>query len=74
MKGLSERKVRTHEAMNYLSRVFSDEKKIDSANASDRTIAKVMPLFDGHVRGAELAQCKGTAFGLLNCVTEFVHH
>lgn len=74
MKGLSERKVKTHEAMNYLSRVFSDEKKVSTGNASDRTMAKVMALFDGSGRGAELASSKGTAFGLLNSVTEFVDH
>lgn len=74
MKGLSERKVKTHEAMNYLSRVFSDESKADSSSASDRTMAKVMALFDGRGRGAELASSKGTAFGLLNSVTEFVDH
>jgi phage/plasmid-like protein (TIGR03299 family) len=74
MKGLSERKVKTHEAMNYLSRVFSEHKETQSANASDRTMAKVMALFDGRGRGAELASSKGTAFGLLNAVTEFVDH
>lgn len=74
MKGLSERKVKTHEAMNYLSRVFADERKADSGGASGRTMAKVMALFDGHGRGAELASSKGTAFGLLNAVTEFVDH
>lgn len=74
MKGLSERKVKKHEAMNYLSRVFSNDTKTDSDNASNRTMAKVMALFDGHGRGAELASAKGTAFGLLNAVTEFVDH
>lgn len=74
MKGLSERKVKTHEAMNYLSRVFFDETKGGAGNTSDRTTAKVMALFDGHGRGAELASSKGTAFGLLNAVTEFVDH
>ena len=74
MKGLSERKVKMHEAMNYLSRVFFDETKVGSDNASNRTTAKVMALFDGHGRGAELASAKGTAFGLLNAVTEFVDH
>jgi phage/plasmid-like protein (TIGR03299 family) len=74
MKGLSDRMVKTHEASNYLLRVFSDERKTGSGNASDRTMAKVMTLFDGHGRGAELASSKGTAFGLLNAVTEFVDH
>lgn len=74
MKALSERKVKTHEAMNYLSRVFSDQGNTDSGGASERTIAKVMALFDGRGRGAELVSSKGTAFGLLNSVTEFVDH
>jgi phage/plasmid-like protein (TIGR03299 family) len=74
MKGLSERKVKTHEAMNYLSRVFFDEDKGEAGGGSGRTLAKVMTLFDGHGRGAELASAKGTAFGLLNSVTEFVDH
>ena len=74
MKGLSERKVKTYEAMNYFSRVFSDQSKADNGSVSDRTIAKVMALFDGHGRGAELPSAKGTAFGLLNSVTEFVDH
>ncbi len=74
MKSLSERKVKTHEAMNYLLRVFSDQGKTESGSASERTMAKVMGLFEGHGRGAELASSKGTAFGLLNAVTEFVDH
>lgn len=74
IKGLSERKVKNHEALNYLSRVFFDEKKADNGNASERSMAKVMTLFDGRGRGAELASSKGTAFGLLNAVTEFVDH
>lgn len=74
MKGLSERKVKAHEAMNYVSRIFSDEKGSGSRTASDRTMAKVMALFDGHGRGSDLASAKGTAFGLLNAVTEFVDH
>jgi len=72
MRGLSERKVKTQEAMNYLLRVFSADQK--TASASDRTMAKVMALFDGQGRGAELASAKGTVFGLLNAVTEFVDH
>ena len=64
MKGPSERKVKTHEAINYLSRVFSEEKKESGGTASDRTMAKVMALFDGRGRGAELASSKGTALWL----------
>ena len=74
MKGLSERKVMTHEAANYIHRVFSNLDKTTSQNTNERAMAKVMTLFDGHGKGAELASSKGTAFGLLNAVTEFVDH
>jgi hypothetical protein len=35
---------------------------------------KVQALYDGQGKGAELASSKGTAFGLLNSITEFVDH
>jgi len=74
MKGLSERKVQKNEAMNYISRVFLNADKAASANTNERAMTKVLALFDGHGRGAELASSKGTAFGLLNSVTDFVDH
>lgn len=37
-------------------------------------MSKVTALFEGHGKGAELASSKGTAFGLLNSITEFVDH
>lgn len=74
MKGLSERKVMSNEAANYVHRVFSDPAKTTSQNANERAMAKVMALFEGHGMGAEFASSKGTAFGLLNSVTQFVDH
>jgi phage/plasmid-like protein (TIGR03299 family) len=74
MKGLSERKVQSLEARNYITRVFSNADKATSAGTNERAMNKVMALFDGHGKGAELASSKGTAFGLLNAVTEFVDH
>jgi len=74
MKGLSERKVQSLEARNYITRVFSHADKATSAGTNERAMNKVMALFDGHGKGAELASSKGTAFGLLNAVTEFVDH
>jgi hypothetical protein len=35
---------------------------------------KMLSLYDGNGRGAELASTKHTAFGLLNAVTEYVDH
>jgi hypothetical protein len=62
----------SNEAANYVHRVCSDPAKITSQNANERAMAKVMTLFEGHGMGAELASSKGTAFGLLNSVTQFV--
>lgn len=74
MKGLSERKVKSHEATNYITRVFSNADKAASANTNERAMSKVMALFDGHGMGAQLASSSGTAFGLLNAMTQFVDH
>ena len=74
MKVLSERRVKTHEAMNYFLRVFTDQNHVNTGLTNERAIAKVQTLYDGQGKGAELASSKGTAFGLLNAVTEFVDH
>jgi len=72
MKALTERKVKPMEAERYLWHVFSDANKPIASN--ERAIAKALSLFDGQGKGADLASAKGTAFGLLNAVTEFIDH
>jgi phage/plasmid-like protein (TIGR03299 family) len=74
MKMLSERKVKSHEAMNYFLRVFTDPATTATGLSNERAMKKVQALYDGHGKGAELASSKGTAFGLLNSVTEYVDH
>jgi phage/plasmid-like protein (TIGR03299 family) len=78
MKALSDRKVKAKEAENFFLRVFSepvrDQGKPTLAKTNERSMAKALELFEGRGRGAELASAKGTAFGLLNAVTEFVDH
>ena len=39
-----------------------------------RAMSKVMTMFNGHGRGAELGSAKDTAYGLLCSITEFVDH
>ncbi|WP_305824700.1 DUF932 domain-containing protein [Massilia brevitalea] len=73
MKGLSERKVKSTEAFNYFLRVFSDPNN-PAGLTNERAMTKAMSLYEGQGKGAELASSKGTAFGLLNSVTEFVDH
>jgi phage/plasmid-like protein (TIGR03299 family) len=71
MKTLSERKVKSHEAMNYFLRVFTDASHTAGGLSNERAIKKVQALYDGQGKGAELASSKSTAFGLLNSVTEY---
>lgn len=44
------------------------------AVVNEQAVAKVRALYDGQGRGASLKTSKGTAFGLLNSITEFVDH
>jgi len=71
MKILSERKVKSHESMDFVLRLFADP---SAKLANERAMKKVLTLYEGNGRGAELASSKGTAFGLLNAITEFVDH
>lgn len=74
MKTLSERKVKSHEAMNYFLKVFTDPSTTSAGLNNERAIKKVLALYDGHGKGAELASAKSTAWGLVNAVTEYVDH
>jgi phage/plasmid-like protein (TIGR03299 family) len=75
MKALSERRVHTSEVSDYLTTVFSSTGQLGRpAPANQRTVALVLDLFNGRGKGAELTGAKGTAFGLLNAVTQFVDH
>ncbi len=77
MKTLAERKVKSHEAMNYFLRVLCDAQPVPgdvSVLSNERALKKVQSLYDGQGRGAELEAAKGTAWGLLNAVTEYVDH
>ena len=74
MKTLSERKVKQHEAADYFLQVFKDG--IDPAvqPGQERALKAVQALYEGHGKGASLSSASGTAFGLLNAVTEYVDH
>lgn len=75
MKVLSERKVKSHEAMSYFLRVFTDQATPVAAGlTNERAIKAVQTLYDGQGKGAELTSAKGTAWGLLNSITEYVDH
>jgi phage/plasmid-like protein (TIGR03299 family) len=77
MRTLAERKVKDHEAKDFLRCVLCE---VQAGNpertrlSNERALTKVLSLYDGHGRGAELEAAKGTAWGLLNSVTEYIDH
>lgn len=82
MKELAERKVNETEAERFIKQVFQinvkpvDEQQAKEARARNPgpAMKQVKAMFDGQGRGAELTSAKGTAWGLLNAVTEYVDH
>ena len=74
MKALSERKMKHSEVQRYFLNVFTEFSPKGPGVTSDRAMAKALSLFEGAGRGAELPSAKGTAYGMLNAVTEFVDH
>ena len=74
LKTLSERKVKTTEARNYFLKVFTDDSGTGVGKTNERSMAKALGLYEGEGIGANLASSEGTAYGLLNAVTEFIDH
>ena len=53
----------------------SQSNKTDNkTEPNGRAMSKVMTMFNGHGRGAELSSAKDTAYGLLCSITEFADH
>lgn len=79
MKLLAERPVSSAESSRYFAQVLA-EGRVPSASAPsgaaphDRALKRVQSLFEGHGQGSRLAAAQGTAWGLLNAVTEYVDH
>ncbi|MFB1631269.1 DUF932 domain-containing protein [Pseudomonas sp. AP-1] len=77
MRGLAERKVQSHEAMGFFMNVLCDvapNSKLPEVLPNERALRKVQGLYEGQGRGATLESAQGTAWGLLNAVTEYVDH
>jgi len=87
MKALSLRKVRSRDAQRFFARVLYGPAtdRVDALTKpkgaiavtvapKERALRTLQALFDGHGRGAEMGASKGTAWGLLNAVTEYVDH
>ena len=72
MRQLAERKINRFEAMNYLIDVLGDRDVPLNQQPNAKAIQNVYTLFSGEGKGSELASAAGTAWGLLNGVTEYV--
>ena len=78
MKALSERKVSDAAAEKFLRRVLTyptaNSIDRDALAVNERAIKAVGQLYAGRGKGADLTSASGTAWGLLNAVTEYVDH
>jgi phage/plasmid-like protein (TIGR03299 family) len=77
MRTLAARPVKDHETRDYLRSVLCEVqtgKPEHSGLSNERALNKVLNMYQGQGRGAELEAAKGTAWGLLNAVTEYVDH
>lgn len=75
MRALAERKVQWPEAMSFFMDVLCQTNDpIPNVLPNKRALDKVQSLYEGKGRGSDLESARGTAWGLLNAVTEYVDH
>ena len=77
MHALAERKVQWTEAMSFFMEVLCDtcaHDPIPNVLPNKRAMEKIQSLYEGKGRGSDMASARGTAWGLLNAVTEYVDH
>ena len=55
-------------------RQVASQADANKAEPNGKAMSKVMTMFNGHGRGAELSSAKDTAYGLLCSITEFCDH
>ena len=77
MKHLAERRVQPNEVRHFFQDVICDQPTpvpLPDKMPNERALKTVVSLFEGEGRGARLPSAQGTAWGLLNAVTEYVDH
>ena len=78
MKAMAECRVTEKSVESFLGKVFtytsSGAMEQPSLAVNEQAVKKVHSLYVGQGRGAELASARGTVWGLLNSVTEYVDH
>jgi len=60
--------------IQFYRNVANEASATNKTEPNGRAMSKVMDMFNGQGRGAELSSAKGTAYGLLCSITEFVDH
>ncbi|MBW6390198.1 DUF932 domain-containing protein [Billgrantia antri] len=77
MKTLAERKVSQEEVKTYFQAVICNtEEPLDDPSKlpNYRALNRVQKLYHSEGRGSQLCTAQGTAWGLLNAITEYVDH
>ena len=74
MRAMSERRVNKFEAMSLLVDVLGDPSVPLNDQTNQKALQSVHALFAGAGKGSALVSADGTAWGLLNAVTEYVDH
>lgn len=73
-EALASRKVTDADAMNWLINVLGDPNKSMDDQPNQTAMKKVIQLFKGDGKGSDLTSAAGTAWGLVNALTEFADH
>ena len=74
LKQLSQRTVSPDEAENYFRAVLEEPVSIASGSSNSKVIQRLDALYNGAGMGSELLAASGTAWGLVNAMTEYVDH
>lgn len=74
LKTLSLREVSNKDSEDFFRHVFATPDKKLGLGVAETPMIKAKSLYEGQGRGSMLESSRGTAFGLLNSITEFVDH
>ncbi len=74
MRKLADRPVNPFEARKYLVELLGDPDLPFHDQPNSKSMNRVLELFAGQGKGADLVAAKNTAWGLVNSVTQFVDH
>ncbi len=74
IKRLADRPVHKFEAMSFLVKVLGDPNLPLADQPNQKALQHVHALYSGQGKGAAMPSANGTAWGLLNAVTQYVDH